>query len=421
VTASTDDTTLGNPPRSAGEHRAPAQAPTSPSLTALSGPRIRRLRADVGARPFIVLFELTRACDLACRHCRAEACPTSDPEELTTEEAESVLDDLARLGAPRPIVVLTGGDPFKRPDLARLVRHGTRLGLPIAASPSGTPLATPHNLTALRTAGARTVSFSLDGSSETSHDVFRGVDGSFGWTLRGCRSARDAGLRLQINTTVTADTVEELPGILQLVRDLGANLWSIFFLVTTGRGRELQPLSASDTEDVLYFLYEAASVVPLKTTEAPQYRRVVVERGSTSAAAPVNRGPLYRALACALSGSSLPPRGTDGGGQPPGTERTPLRSPMAVGDGRGVVFVSHIGDVSPSGFLPLVVGNVRDANLVEIYRSSPLFQDLRDPDRLHGRCGRCEYRSLCGGSRARAYAATGDPLGEDPACPYIPA
>ncbi len=404
-----------------GGHRTNTQEPGVRPPALVHGPRLRRPRFDLGARPFLVLFELTRACDLVCRHCRAEARPTRDPGELTTEEVSDVLDSLGRLDAPRPIVVLTGGDPFKRPDLTRIVRHGTRLGLPIAVSPSGTPLATPDNLTALRTAGARTVSFSVDGANEASHDAFRGAQGSFGWTLRGCRAAREAGLRLQVNTTVTADTIGQLPGILRLVRDFGANLWSVFFLVTTGRGRELQPLSATDTEDVLHFLYDAASVFPLKTTEAPQYRRVIAERGSASGAAPVDRGPLYRQLTSALPPSLPPARTVDDNGRPDESKRMPLRSPLAVGDGRGVVFVSHTGDVSPSGFLPLVAGNVRDEDLVEIYRSSPLLRDLRDPDRLRGRCGRCEYRSLCGGSRARAYATSGDPLGEDPACPYIPA
>ncbi|MHB1787653.1 MAG: radical SAM protein, partial [Acidimicrobiales bacterium] len=208
-------------------------------------PGLRRLHFDLGARPFLVLFELTRSCGLACRHCRADAVSARHPDELSTKEVRAVLDDLSSLGAPRPIVVFTGGDPLCRADLVALVRHGARAGLSIAVSPAGTPLASRGRLAALRHAGAGAVSFSLDGASPAAHDGFRRVTGSFAWTLAGCQAAQAVGLRLQINTTVSAETVSELPAICRLVAELGANLWSVFFLVPTGRARSLRALSAA--------------------------------------------------------------------------------------------------------------------------------------------------------------------------------
>jgi len=381
---------------------------------------LRRLHYDVGDRPFLVLFELTRACDLACRHCRAEATREPDTDELTTDEILAVLDDLASLGSPRPIVVFTGGDPLMRPDLLELVRHATSSQLTVAISPAGTPRAALPLMRELRDAGVATVSFSLDGASPATHDHFRQTQGSFGWTVAACTSARRAGLRVQLNTTVTAETVAELPEMIALALRLGVSLWSVFFLVPTGRGRDLRALSASDTEDVLEFLYDAATIIPLKTTEAPQYRRVVLNHGSSSSSDPRDRGALYWDLHRRLEALGLPERGS--GGRPavadPAVGRR--RPPLVVGDGRGVVFVSHRGDVQPSGFLPLVAGNVRDRPLTEIYSGSSLLQSLRDSNRLHGRCGRCEFREACGGSRSQAFAASDDPLGDDPRCPYVP-
>jgi radical SAM protein len=378
---------------------------------------VRVPRVNVAVRPMLVLFETTRACDLACLHCRAEAAPYRDSNELGTDDVSAVLDDLASLGAPRPVVVLTGGDPFKRADLAELVSRGTEKGLAMAVSPSGTPLATRTRLAELYSAGARVVSFSLDGASAARHDAFRGVKGSFAWTIGACRAAKEVGLRLQVNTTVTATTVWDLPGILRLVLELEAGLWSVFFLVTTGRGRGLEPLPPQETEDALHFLYDVSDLVPLKTTEAPQYRRLVLQREARLDLPELHHGPLYGELHKRLS--EVAAQGAGEGKKAPGSHHRP-RPPLAVGDGRGVVFISHTGDVSPSGFLPLVAGNVRQVCLTDIYREAPLFQRLRDPDQLGGRCGRCEYRAICGGSRARAYATYGDPFAEDPSCPYVP-
>ncbi len=381
---------------------------------------LRHLHFDLDARPFLVLFELTRACDLACRHCRADASAVGEPGELYTAEAQAVLSDLASLGSPRPIVVLTGGDPLSRPDLLAIVRHGAVLGLTMAVSPSATPRVTPRALAALREAGASAVSFSIDGATATSHDAFRGVPGSFGWTVDGCRSALELGLHVQLNTTVTAATARELPEMLELALELNVSLWSLFFLVTTGRGKVLEGLSPAETEDVLEFLHEAAAYLPLKTTEAPQYRRIVRRHREDPEWRRDDLGPLYFDLHARLP--RTPPERTSKGHSPVGADEAGVRRrpPLVVGDARGVVFVSCHGEVQPSGFLPLVAGNVRERPLSEIYAQSPLLRELRDPTRLRGRCAVCEWRADCGGSRAMAYAASGDPLGEDPNCVHQP-
>ncbi|HXZ82874.1 MAG TPA: TIGR04053 family radical SAM/SPASM domain-containing protein [Acidimicrobiales bacterium] len=382
---------------------------------------LRHLRYDLSRRPFLVLFELTRACELACRHCRAEAKRERDPDELTTDEVAAVLDDLGALGSPRPIVVFTGGDPLMRPDLLELVRHGVGSQLAVSVAPAGTPRAARALFRELRQAGVATVSLSIDGASAETHDRFRLTQGSFNWTVAACVAARQAGLRLQLNTTVTAATVHELPEILSLARRLGVSLWSVFFLVPMGRGSALQTLSAEGMEDALEFLYEAATVIPLKTTEAPQYRRIVLRHGTDAPRQPVSQGSLYAELHDRLGTLGLVLPGSESAHRPAGPGGGRRRAPLVVGDGRGVVFISARGKVQPSGFLPLVAGNVRERPLPEIYSDSELFRSLRDPDQLHGRCGRCEYRVPCGGSRARAFAASGDPLAEDPGCPYQPA
>lgn len=388
---------------------------------------LRHLHFDLDTRPFLVLFELTRACDLACRHCRAEASRTGEPGELYTAEVQEVLNDLASLGSPRPIVVLTGGDPLSRPDLLAIVRHGAHAGLKMAVSPSATPRVTPQALAALREAGASAVSFSIDGARAETHDDFRGVPGSFGWTVAGCRAALDVGLHVQLNTTVTARTARELPEMLALALELKVSLWSLFFLVSTGRGRELEALRPEETEDVLEFLHEAAAYLPLKTTEAPQYRRIVRRHREDPDWRRDDLGPLYDELHARLP-ATAPTRVAHGHGHGHGTDARDTgassarrRPPLVVGDARGVVFVSHCGDVQPSGFLPLVAGNVRTQPLSEIYAQSPLLRELRDPTRLTGRCAVCEWQCDCGGSRAMAYAASGDAFGEDPNCAYQPA
>lgn len=375
---------------------------------------VRQQRTDPSDRPFIVIWEATRACPLACRHCRASAQPERNPFELSTAEAAALVDDVAGFGSPPPLFVITGGDPFQRPDLFELVQQAAAAGLPVAVSPSGTPTLTAAALEALHHAGARAVSLSVDASSAAAHDAFRQVDGVFDLTLAAWRAARDIGLRVQVNTTVGRHNVHDLPNIARLVSELGAMTWSAFLLVPTGRGAALEELTPGEVEDVLNWLYDVGVVVPTKTTEAHHFRRVVVQRrildnhGLDQASA-LLLGPLYDALVEQTAAIGLDAN--------PHRRRRP---PMDVNAGRGFVFVSHVGTVHPSGFLPVPAGNIRDQPLARIYRESELFTGLRDLSRLGGRCGRCEFVSICGGSRSRSYALTGDPFAEEPWCSYEP-
>ncbi|NYE01790.1 radical SAM protein [Kineosphaera limosa] len=373
---------------------------------------VRRLRHDAGDRPMIVIWEVTRACALVCRHCRADAQHHRDPAELSTEQGKALLDDLAAFGAPYPIVVLTGGDPFERPDLAALVEHGHGLGLHMALSPSVTPRLQPDVLATLREAGAGAMSLSLDGASAATHDSFRGFPGVFDATLKAAQQVRDAGFRLQINSTVTRANVEEFPQLLRLVLDAQTSLWSIFFLVPTGRGQQLQALSAPEVEDVLHWMYDISDKVAVKATEAPHYRRVAIQRTrAAQTGETIEHGPLFERLRAA-SEQILAERPT---------RTRPPRPPIDVNSGRGFSFVDHHGDVYPSGFLPHRCGNVKDSGFREIYRESELLRSLRDPARFAGKCGVCEFKEVCGGSRSHAYAVTGDLLASDPTCAYQPA
>ncbi len=348
--------------------------------------------------PFIVVWETTRACALACVHCRAEATPRRDPRELTTDEARRLIDTVRGFGDPPPLLVLTGGDPLRRPDITDLVRHGTERGLSVSLTPSGTAAVTEGRLRALKDAGLARLAVSLDGATAATHDAFRGVHGSHRHTLRIIERARALGLPLQINTTVCTLTVDELSALARQVEDFGVVLWALFFLIPVGRAVAGQGLSAARIETVLQWAADLALRAPfgVKTTEAPHYHRIIATR----------RG-------AASSGGSLAARVP-----PPDLVG---RARRAVTDGNGFVFVDHVGGICPSGFLPSPAGNVRQDSLVAVYREHPLFRALRDPDLLGGRCGRCEFRNRCGGSRARAYATTGDPLAEDPGCAWEPA
>ncbi|MEU8772756.1 TIGR04053 family radical SAM/SPASM domain-containing protein [Streptomyces sp. NPDC048606] len=372
---------------------------------------VRRPRRPVAERPFLVIWEATRACPLACLHCRAEARTARHPEELDGADARRVMDQVAAFGRPGPLFVITGGDPFQRADLTDLVAHGTALGLRVAVSPSGTPTLTRENLAAVRDAGAVAISLSLDGSTAARHDAFRGVPGVWEWTLAGWRAARDLGLKVQINTTIGRDSLEDLADIAALVRREGAMLWSGFLLVPTGRGGALDPLTADEVEDALHFLYDCGAVMATKTTEGHHFRRVALQRTILDARGERPAlGPLYGRLTARAASLGL----FDG------ERRAVRRPPLDVSSGRGFVFVSHTGEVHPSGFLPLSAGNVRSRPLTEIYRESPLFTSLRDPSLLRGACGACEFKTVCGGSRSRAYGFTGDPLEADPYCAYRP-
>jgi len=353
-------------------------------------------------RPLRIYWETTRACDLACRHCRAEAAPEPDPAELTPAEGMRLLEQIAAFGEPLPHLVLTGGDPLKRRDLFDLIAAARRLGLGVSVAPSATPLLTPDALQELREAGVDAISLSLDGSTAGRHDHIRGIEQTFERTLEAARVAREAGLPFQVNTLVCAETVDDLPAIHEAVVAMGAARWSLFFLVTVGRGQVLEPLSPGRAEEVLRWVATLTGRpgqgrLIVTTTEAPHLRRVVSEM--RHAAPPVT------AAAPAAGG---PPHGT-------------VNHAAGIRDGNGILFISHTGEICPSGFLELSAGNVRSDDVVAVYRGAPLFQQLRDPGAFGGRCGRCEYHWVCGGSRARAWSATGDPLAEDPLCVHDPA
>ena len=360
------------------------------------------MTGDFAENPFIVIWETTRACALRCVHCRAEAMPHRDRDELSTEEAKALMERVAAFGDPPPLMVLTGGDPLRRPDIVALVAHGTRIGLSVSLTPSGTAAVTMDKLRALRDAGLARLAVSLDGASAEAHDSFRRVRGSYLYTLRIIERARTLGLPLQINSTVCRQTVEELPALAEQVIGFGATLWALFFLIAVGRAQAEQALPAGDIECVLHWAASLQGRVPfgIKTTEAPHYHRVLAQRLPTA-------GPAVAASAEAASGN--------------GTSYRRMRAGRAVTDGNGFLFIDHVGNICPSGFLPTPTGNVRRDDLISVYRHDPLFMALRDSSRLGGRCGRCEWRDRCGGSRARAYALCGDPLGEDPGCPYEPA
>lgn len=344
---------------------------------------------DTDDRPLVLVWELTQACDLACEHCRASADPHRHPDELTTREGKALLEAVRRFGEDQ-LVVLSGGDPLVRADAIELVRHGVDRGLQVTMTPSGTDSLSPAVIEDLADAGLRRLALSLDGPTPASHDAFRGETGSFEKTLRAARAAEGADVPLQINTTVCAETVDHLPAVRDLVGDLGAVLWAVFFLVPIGRGSRLEPVSPDRAESVMEWLAEVADAAPfgVKTTEAPHYRRVALQRRSQ-------------------------------GERPPADPTGPTRN-TGITAGCGFAFVSHTGEMYPSGFLPRSVGNVREHDPVDLYRNAPPFRRLRDRNELKGKCGACEYRHVCGGSRSRAFAHTGDPLESDPLCAYVP-
>ncbi len=342
--------------------------------------------------PMLVYWETTVACGLACRHCRATAVPDPAPDQLTTSEGIAFLSQITGFGRPYPHVVFTGGDPLRRQDLESLVQAATELGIGSSLAPAATECLTVERLSALQAAGIQTIALSLDGSDAERHDRFRGVPGTFDCTLRAAGMAHELELPLQVNTLVTDETLSDLPAIFDLMHDLGVMRWSLFFLISVGRGAGLREISPGDAERLHRWLYDVARTAPfaIKTTEATHFRRVAIKR----------------MLAEGMSDADI--------------AATSVGRGFGIRDGNGIVFVSHRGDVCPSGFLPLSTGNVRRDDIVALYREDPLFVSLRDVTGFKGRCGRCEYVELCGGSRARAFARTGDVLEADPLCPYVP-
>jgi radical SAM protein len=360
---------------------------------ALNGP------IDFSSAPFTIIWEVTRSCGLRCVHCRAAASESRHPLELTTREGFRLLDQVHDLRSP--VSVFTGGDPLRREDLFELIEYSVARGISTAVTPSGTPLLTQAAVRRMRDLGVRRMALSLDGPTPEVHDRFRQQPGSYDWTVAGIRHAVACGLPVQVNTTVTRSNVALLSDMARRVEELGAVMWSVFLLVTVGRAQASQQLSAEEFEGVFAQLYDISRSAPfaVRTTAAPHYRRYVLQRRREEKHA---------------SGRPLPPA------QVAGMVPDMARAPRGVTDGNGLLFISHTGEVCPSGFLPIVAGNIRQQPLAEIYRQAPIFQLLRDVDQFQGKCGRCEFVRVCGGSRARAYATTGNPMAQEPYCTYEP-
>ncbi|MFQ5656708.1 MAG: TIGR04053 family radical SAM/SPASM domain-containing protein [Candidatus Methylomirabilales bacterium] len=350
----------------------------------------RYLYADA---PRNVYWEMTTACDLVCRHCRAEAIPCRDPLELTTEDGEALMRDVKAMGS---MVILTGGDPMKRPDLFDLIAYAREIRLPLSITPSTTPTLTRDAVRRFRKLGVAAVGISLDGPSPEVHDTFRGVTGTFEHSLKALEWAREFRLPVQVNTTVTRETLPHLSALFRLLREEVSppvRRWSLFVLVPVGRGSTLGLPSAEDVERLFAWVYSISKHAPFRisTVEAPHYRRYWIQR-KLDEGMPVEE-----------------------------IQRLGKRMGFGIRDGNGVIFVSHRGEVYPAGFLPYPrLGNVRETPLSEIYRDSSLLKELRDMDRLSGKCGCCEFRWVCGGSRARAYGTTRDYLAAEPLCVYRP-
>ncbi len=341
--------------------------------------------------PMLVIWEVTQACDLACVHCRASAQPDRHPNELTTEQGYRLLDEIRSFG--EPLLVFTGGDPLKRPDLYDLVRYSVQIGLRTNVTPSATPLLTAEAIEGFQKAGVTRMAISLDGPDAATHDDFRGIPGTFDRAMFALRHARDIGLDTQLQTTVTRRNMGRLAEVAEIAKEVRTKMWSLFFLIVTGRAAENDDLLAPEYEQVFEFMYELSKTAPfgIKTTEAMHYRRYVAQRIKAE------HGPTQNESAKGVAWRTA-----------------------GVSDGKGFVFVSHTGEIFPSGFLPVSGGNVLQNSLTDVYRNSDLFRSLRDTDQREGKCGLCEYKKICGGSRSRAYALTGDFLAEDPRCVYQP-
>jgi AdoMet-dependent heme synthase len=355
--------------------------------------------ADFNQAPFTIAWEVTRACAYACVHCRADAMHTPDPNELNHDEAMHLIDRLADFGSP--ILVFTGGDPMMRKDLYELIAHATQKGLRCSLTPTATALPTTARLEKARDAGIRRIALSLDAPRPEIHDNFRQVKGSWQRTMDILRRAQSVGISVQVNTTVAKHNVDILEGMIPFLQEVGAVQWSLFFLVPTGRAQVSNMISAEEHERVFNWLYDLSKNAPfdIKSTAAPMYRRVAIERkrAEQGAGKPVTfQGAGFQYA----DGLNRPTRG--------------------VNDGNGFLFISHVGDIQPSGFLPITAGNVRTDDVIDVYRNSKLFTDLRNPDLIKGRCGVCEFRDVCGGQRGRAYGMTGNYLESDPACIYVP-
>ena len=371
---------------------------------------------DYDESPFLAIWEITQSCDLACKHCRAAAQPLPHPDQLSTDEAHDLIDQIADMHIP--IFVFTGGDPLKRADIFDLIRYASSKGVHVAVTPSATPLLTREAIFKLKEAGLVRLGISLDGSTPEIHDTFRGLPGAYARTIQAIEWADEAGIPIQVHSTISRHNADDLDSLCSLFEKLKIVMWNVFFLVPVGRGQQADLLSGEEFEAVFAKIYELShrANFQIKTTEAMHYRRYLIQHNLEER------------------------KFGHGGGHPgghPGTvarptefeagtptsdarERNTAWATRRVNDGKGFMFISHKGDVYPSGFLPIHAGNIRETPLADIYRNAPIFKALRDTSQLEGKCGACEFKEICGGSRARAYAVTGDPLAQEPCCIYQP-
>jgi radical SAM protein len=362
--------------------------------------------------PFLAIWEVTQSCDLACKHCRAAAQPIAHPEELTNAEGKALIDQIAAMGVP--IFVFTGGDPMKRKDVFELIRYAASKGVHVALTPSATPLLTREAIFQLKEAGLVRLGISLDGSTPEIHDSFRGLPGAWARTIQAIEWANEAGIPIQVHSTISRHNAHDLDNLCTLFEKMAIVMWNVFFLVPVGRGQLDDLLSGDEFEQIFGKIYELSQRVnfQIKTTEAMHYRRYLLQHNLEERRMGHGTGHGH-------------PHGTAQSYEP-GAPTADAKSrnmgwaTRRVNDGKGFMFISHVGNVYPSGFLPIHAGNVREIPLAEIYRNAPIFKSLRDTGKLEGKCGVCEYKEICGGSRARAYALTGDPLAPEPCCIYQP-
>ena len=394
---------------------------------------------DYDETPFLAIWEVTQACDLACKHCRASAQPLAHPDELTNAEGKALIDQIAAMRVP--IFVFTGGDPLKRKDVFELIRYAAGKGLHVALTPSATPLLTREAIFQLKEAGLVRLGISLDGSTPEIHDSFRGLSGAWERTIQAIGWANEAGIPIQVHTTLGRRNVQDLDSLCALFETQPIVMWNVFFLVPVGRGQLDDLLSGEEFEQAFAKIYELSQRVnfQIKTTEAMHYRRYLLQHNLEERR--FGHGHPHAASASATPAQSSVLKGhgfsraennpdKNGGALAAAYEagmpttdaqtRTANWTTRRVNDGKGFLFISHTGSVYPSGFLPIDAGNVRQTPLAEIYRNAPIFKSLRDTAQLKGKCGACEYKEICGGSRARAYAVTGDPLASEPCCIYLP-
>lgn len=351
-------------------------------------------QSDFDHSPFIVFWEITQACDLVCKHCRASAQPHRHPEEIKGDLCLELINQLAQFPY-KPTLILTGGDPMKREDVFDIIQLGTEAGLSMAMTPSITNLVTEQTLYSLKKAGLKRIAFSLDGVDALTHDGIRGIAGSFERTVHMIKCAHSIDLPIQINTTISKRNFYQVNEIAEFISQLNITLWSVFFLIPVGRAMSEERIEPKQYEEVFYFLWLHSKTknYDIKTTEAPHYRRFILKMGKNP----------HKELIKEFR-----------------QEKLHQRAPLGLNDGKGCLFISHKGEIFPSGFLPLEAGRFPQNSIVSTYQEAPIFKALRNPNALKGKCGRCEFRRICGGSRARAFAVTGDYLAAEPDCIYEP-